>query len=117
MRLLSNENISLSATLNNKKKNKGCLFLNYVQILRNYETPVATDSDGTPVLSRWETVWKNSNINNNGLSPSFNLSKAKNTCSNLNSLSSLDNHYQAKSKDKSWSLTQKWPPIFGHDFK
>lgn len=106
-KLLSNGNISLTATLENKKGNHGCFYLDYVQVLRNFNSPIGTDTDGTPILSRWITTWKNKYINNSGSGPApyFNFSKAKKTCSNLNSTSSLDNKIQAKSKDKSWSMT------------
>lgn len=77
--LLANGNISLSTSIN--KGSNACIFLSYVQILRNYESSTETDLDGTPMLSRWETVWENTEINQaNSLSPKVDIKEARARC-------------------------------------
>lgn len=77
--ILESGDISLTSSIN--KPNNACIYLSYVQVLRNYESAVATDIDGTPILSRWETIWENPIINKVGTStPSINITKAKQLC-------------------------------------
>lgn len=77
--LLANGDVSLSSSIN--LESNTCLMLSYVQVLRNYESEIDTDIDGTPILSRWETLWENGAINQrNTNSPKVNVQKAKNRC-------------------------------------
>jgi len=77
--MLPDGNIQLSSSID--VGSNDCLFLSYVQVLRNYESEIATDIDGTPILSRWETLWQNTAINqNNAPSPKVNVQRAKNRC-------------------------------------
>lgn len=86
--ILANGDISLTSSIN--KTNNACIYLSYVQILRNYDSAIETDIDGTPILSRWETVWENTAINKyNTDNPSVNANRAKKVCINNNSDNSL----------------------------
>ncbi len=77
--ILSNGDISVNSSIS--KSNNACIYLSSVQILRNYESEVASDIDGTPILSRWETTWENTGINQLNIgSPKVNLNKAKALC-------------------------------------
>ena len=89
--LLENGDISLISSIN--KSPNACIYLSYIQILRNYESAIDTDIDGTPVLSRWETVWENSNINvlNSGF-PKVDINKAREQCKNQGS----DNRFSSR---------------------
>ncbi len=86
--MLPNGDINLTSSIN--KTNNACIYLSYVQILRNYEAAIDTDIDGTPILSRWETVWENTAINkySTGI-PKVNAQRAKNICQSNNQNNSL----------------------------
>jgi len=86
--ILSNGDISLTSSLN--KTNNTCIYLSYIQILRNYESAIDTDIDGTPILSRWETVWENTAINKyDTKTPAINAQRAKKICQSNNQNNSL----------------------------
>jgi len=78
-KLLESGDVELSSSI--IKSNNACIYLSYVQILRNYESEIESDMDGTPILSRWETVWENRSINLGNTSlPKVDIEKATLAC-------------------------------------